>query len=115
MFKPELGMEFSSSEEAFQFYNMYSWVAGFSIRLGDNYINKKGQRTMQEYKCQREVCSFSTTPLPAPPIPTPPHPFIMFFPCTNNITKLAEFSQTYFTRDLTRKPKILQPDVDAKQ
>jgi hypothetical protein len=56
MFKPELGMEFSSIEEAFQFFNMYSWVAGFSIRLGDNYVNKKGVRTMQEYKCQREVC-----------------------------------------------------------
>jgi hypothetical protein len=56
MFKPELGMEFSSTEEAYQFYNMYSWVAGFNIRMGDNYVNKKGKRTMQEYRCQREVC-----------------------------------------------------------
>jgi hypothetical protein len=55
MFKPEVGMEFYSSEEAYQFYNMYSWVAGFSIRLGDNYTNKKKQRTMQEYLCQRQV------------------------------------------------------------
>ncbi|KAM0869149.1 hypothetical protein ACQ4PT_040856 [Festuca glaucescens] len=54
MFKPELGMQFSSTEEAYQFYNMYSWVAGFSIRLGDNYTNKQKQRTMQEYLCQRQ-------------------------------------------------------------
>ncbi|KAM0867616.1 hypothetical protein ACQ4PT_041876 [Festuca glaucescens] len=55
MFKPEVGMEFSSTEEAFQFCNMYSWVAGFSIRLGDNYTTKSKQRTMQEYLCQRQV------------------------------------------------------------
>ncbi|KAK1683308.1 hypothetical protein QYE76_044156 [Lolium multiflorum] len=54
MFKPEVGMEFYSSEEAYQFYNMYSWVAGFSIRLGENYTNKKKERTMQEYLCQRQ-------------------------------------------------------------
>ncbi|KAM0898123.1 hypothetical protein ACQ4PT_022119 [Festuca glaucescens] len=54
MFEPELGMEFSSTEEAFQFYNMYSWVSGFSIRLGDNYTTKSKQRTMQEYLCQRQ-------------------------------------------------------------
>ncbi|KAM0823571.1 hypothetical protein ACQ4PT_070785 [Festuca glaucescens] len=53
MFKPEEGMEFSSTEEAYQFYNMYSWVVGFSIRLGANYTNKK-KRTMQEYLCQRQ-------------------------------------------------------------
>lgn len=54
MFKPEIGMEFCSMEGAYQFYNMYSWVAGFSIRLGDNYTNKNKVRTMQEHKCQRE-------------------------------------------------------------
>lgn len=54
MFEPEIGMEFSSTEEAFQYYNMYSWVTGFSIRLGDNYTTKTKQRTMQEYLCQRQ-------------------------------------------------------------
>ncbi|XP_047070175.1 uncharacterized protein LOC124678314 [Lolium rigidum] len=54
MFEPEVGMQFSSTEEAFQFY-MYSWVLGFSIRLGDNYTTKTKQRTMQEYLCQRQV------------------------------------------------------------
>ncbi|XP_051189963.2 protein FAR1-RELATED SEQUENCE 5-like [Lolium perenne] len=54
MFEPEVGMQFSSTEEAFQFYNMYSWVLGFSIRLGDNYTPKTKQRTMQEYLCQRQ-------------------------------------------------------------
>ncbi|KAM0851785.1 hypothetical protein ACQ4PT_052197 [Festuca glaucescens] len=33
MFKPEVRMEFSSTEEAYQYYNMYSWVAGFSIKI----------------------------------------------------------------------------------
>jgi hypothetical protein len=55
MFEPQVGMQFSSTEEAFQFYNMYSWVLGFSIRLGDNYTPKTKQRTMQEYLCQRQV------------------------------------------------------------
>ncbi|XP_071674554.1 protein FAR1-RELATED SEQUENCE 6-like [Lolium perenne] len=54
MFEPEIGMEFSSTEEAFQYYNMYSWVTGFSIRLGDNYTTKTKQRTMQEYLCRRQ-------------------------------------------------------------
>jgi hypothetical protein len=55
MFEPEVGMQFSFTEEAFQFYNMYSWVLGFIIRLGDNYTTKTKQRTMQEYLCQRQV------------------------------------------------------------
>lgn len=54
MFKPELGMSFISPAEGYQFYNLYSWVLGFSIRNGDSYQNKKGERTMQEFKCQRE-------------------------------------------------------------
>ena len=57
MFKPELGMTFSSAAEAYQFYNLYSWVLGFSIRNGDAYQKKDGQRTMQEFNCQRQVNS----------------------------------------------------------
>jgi hypothetical protein len=55
MFKPEVGMRFDTCEDAYKFYNMYSWVLGFSIRCGDNYTNTKKIRTNQEYKCQREV------------------------------------------------------------
>lgn len=62
MFKPEIGMTFTSCEDAYKFYNMYSWVLGFSIRCGDNYTNTKGVRTVQEYKCQREV-TFHYSPI----------------------------------------------------
>lgn len=65
MFKPEIGMRFDTCEDAYKFYNMYSWVLGFSIRCGDNYTNTKKIRTNQEYKCQREgkekAAKFSTT------------------------------------------------------
>lgn len=54
MFKSEIGVKFESFEEGYQFYNMYSWVTGFSIKCGDNYMNGRRVRTMQEYKCQRE-------------------------------------------------------------
>ena len=57
MFKPELGMSFSSAAEGYQFYNLYSWVLGFSIRNGDSYQKKGGERTMQEFNCQRAVNS----------------------------------------------------------
>lgn len=40
LFKPNIGLEFESSDEAYQYYNMYSWVMGFSIRCGDNFIGK---------------------------------------------------------------------------
>ncbi|XP_047090641.1 uncharacterized protein LOC124702539 [Lolium rigidum] len=41
MFKPEIGMRFDTCEDAYKFYNMYSWVLGFIIRCGDNYTNTK--------------------------------------------------------------------------
>jgi hypothetical protein len=104
MFKPELGMEFSSIEEAYQFFNMYSWVAGFSIRLGDNYVNKKGVRTMQEYKCQREVCSCLLCGM-------------LFFCCcyrTNGFRRKPHSLQTICSRVLTKLQRYHQPDVDVK-
>lgn len=55
LFKPEVGMIFGSASEGYQFYNLYSWVLGFSIRSDDSYTNTKGERTMQEFRCQREV------------------------------------------------------------
>ncbi|XP_048548424.1 uncharacterized protein LOC125527953 isoform X2 [Triticum urartu] len=53
MLKTIVGMKFSSKAEAYDFYNTYSWVLGFSIRNGDNYINCNGVQTMQELICQR--------------------------------------------------------------
>ncbi|XP_044393388.1 uncharacterized protein [Triticum aestivum] len=52
MLRPVVGMKFSSKAEAYDFYNTYSWVLGFSIRYGDNFINSKGVQTMQELICQ---------------------------------------------------------------
>lgn len=54
LFKPEVGMIFGSASEAYQFYNLYSWVLGFSIRSDDSHTNTKGERTMQEFRCQCE-------------------------------------------------------------
>ena len=58
MLRPVVGMKFSSKAEAYDFYNTYSWVLGFSIRNGDNFINSKGVQTMQELICQRAVSKF---------------------------------------------------------
>ncbi|XP_044370615.1 uncharacterized protein [Triticum aestivum] len=55
MLRPVVGMKFSSKAEAYDFYNTYSWVLGFSIRNGDNYINCNGVQTMQELICQRAI------------------------------------------------------------
>uniref|UniRef100_A0ACD5UMK0 Uncharacterized protein n=1 Tax=Avena sativa TaxID=4498 RepID=A0ACD5UMK0_AVESA len=43
MFQPNVGMTFDSLNEAYQFYNSYSWVKGFSISHGDSYTSKKCQ------------------------------------------------------------------------
>ena len=56
MLRPVVGMKFSSKAEAYDFYNTYSWVLGFSIRNGDNYITIQTRvQTMQEFTCQRAV------------------------------------------------------------
>ena len=60
MLRPVVGMKFSSKAEAYDFYNTYSWVLGFSIRNGDNYINCNGVQTMQELICQRAVSKLQT-------------------------------------------------------
>ncbi|XP_037443706.1 protein FAR1-RELATED SEQUENCE 6-like [Triticum dicoccoides] len=54
MLRPVVGMKFSSIAEAYDFYNTYSWVLGFSIRNGDNYITiRTCVQIMQEFTCQR--------------------------------------------------------------
>ncbi|RLN25051.1 hypothetical protein C2845_PM07G08760 [Panicum miliaceum] len=47
IFEPELGKVFESTQEAFEFYNMYSWAVGFGIRSGRSRESKGGRRTMQ--------------------------------------------------------------------
>ncbi|XP_037438741.1 uncharacterized protein LOC119306686 [Triticum dicoccoides] len=36
---PEIGREFDSLAEAFEFYNLYSWEIGFGIRYGQSRTN----------------------------------------------------------------------------
>jgi hypothetical protein len=44
---PEIGMEFDSLPEAYNFYNLYSWEVGFGIRYG------RQERTPQRAKLCR--------------------------------------------------------------
>lgn len=59
---PRVGMEFDSCEEAFDFYNLYSWEIGFGIRYSSNQTYRKnGQiyRNMQMIVC---TCAGSPDP-----------------------------------------------------
>ena len=49
--KPELGTNFDSLTEAYDFYNLYSWEHGFGIRYGKNRLNPDRRKTMQEIVC----------------------------------------------------------------
>ncbi|XP_071913989.1 protein FAR1-RELATED SEQUENCE 5-like [Coffea arabica] len=51
---PELGMEFNSEEDAYKFYNKYTFRMGFSVRK--DYLNKDkgGVITSKRYSCCKE-------------------------------------------------------------
>ncbi|XP_044347612.1 protein FAR1-RELATED SEQUENCE 5 [Triticum aestivum] len=62
VFQPCKGMEFNSEQEAYQFYNAYSWEIGFGIRHGNKYINKHGYKSKQDLLCSCEgSCKKSDT------------------------------------------------------
>jgi hypothetical protein len=50
------GKIFESTQEAYEFYNMYSWEKGFGIRYGRSKQRTCGTRTMQDFVCACEVC-----------------------------------------------------------
>jgi hypothetical protein len=52
---PEIGMEFDSLHEAYDFYNLYSWEIGFGIRYGQSKKNVAKSKTVQEITCGCEV------------------------------------------------------------
>ncbi|TVU20202.1 hypothetical protein EJB05_36401, partial [Eragrostis curvula] len=54
IFEPAVGKSFDSSEEAFEFMNMYSWEVGFGVRFGRSRTSKSGRRTMQDIVCACE-------------------------------------------------------------
>jgi hypothetical protein len=64
IFTPTVGLVFDSLEEAFEFYNLYSWEVGFGIRYGINNTNKGNKyKTKQVIECGNAVSLLS------PPIP----------------------------------------------
>lgn len=64
---PEVGTEFDDVEEAYEYYNLYSWECGFGIKWGKKRhsedkknrrkINEERYQLGQEFNCS---CSVST-------------------------------------------------------
>uniref|UniRef100_A0A0A9FQ55 Uncharacterized protein n=1 Tax=Arundo donax TaxID=35708 RepID=A0A0A9FQ55_ARUDO len=52
LFLPSVGQTFPSLSDAYQFYNLYSWEVGFSIRSERNQTGKD-HINMQQWHCQR--------------------------------------------------------------
>ncbi|XP_020170001.3 uncharacterized protein [Aegilops tauschii subsp. strangulata] len=48
---PTIGTEFDSLDEAYEFYNLYSWETGFGILLAKSRLNVQRTRCMQEIVC----------------------------------------------------------------
>ncbi|KAK1386728.1 hypothetical protein POM88_014906 [Heracleum sosnowskyi] len=52
---PYEGIEFSSHEDAYNFYNQFSLIKGFSIRKSDSYkFKKSGEIIRRKYCCNKE-------------------------------------------------------------
>ncbi|VAI81765.1 unnamed protein product [Triticum turgidum subsp. durum] len=49
---PSVGTIFDSKDEAYDFYNMFSWEGGFGICYGKSSTNSKNYRTMQDIVCR---------------------------------------------------------------
>ena len=48
---PAVGTSFDSLDEAYQFYNLYSWELGFGIRYSKSRLNVERVKCMQEIVC----------------------------------------------------------------
>uniref|UniRef100_A0A8I6XQ01 Protein FAR1-RELATED SEQUENCE n=1 Tax=Hordeum vulgare subsp. vulgare TaxID=112509 RepID=A0A8I6XQ01_HORVV len=48
---PAVGTEFDLLDEAYQFYNLYSWEVGFGIRFAKSRLNVNRRKCMQEIVC----------------------------------------------------------------
>ena len=58
IFQTTKGQVFQSIEEAFEFYDIYSWEEGFGIRFGRSRINAAGLKIRQDMICSCELCIF---------------------------------------------------------
>ncbi|KAJ1261136.1 hypothetical protein BS78_09G005100 [Paspalum vaginatum] len=59
IFVPRVGMEFDSCEEAFDFFNLYSWEMGFGIRYSSNQSYSKHGQTYRNMVMLVCVCAGS--------------------------------------------------------
>lgn len=56
---PKVGTEFDSMEEAYEYYNMYSWEVGFGIRCGKiRFSDSRKQRTLHPKDRYVLACEF---------------------------------------------------------
>lgn len=53
-FEPHIGMEFRSQKAAYDFYNAYGYITGFSVRSNSFYKNKEGVITSIRMVCSKE-------------------------------------------------------------
>ncbi|KAI5010952.1 hypothetical protein ZWY2020_013089 [Hordeum vulgare] len=49
--RPAIGLSFDSLDEAYDFYNLYSWKIGFGIRYGKIRLNAQRTKSMHEIVC----------------------------------------------------------------
>lgn len=54
IFEPVLGITFDDEEEAYHFYNMYSWEVGFGIKKATRVSNTQKFHSSRELRC---LCS----------------------------------------------------------
>lgn len=56
---PTVGKSFDSLDEAYEFYNLYSWESGFGVRFAKSRLNVHRMKCMQEIVC---ACAVRFTP-----------------------------------------------------
>ena len=52
---PAIGTTFDSLQEAYDFYNLYSWEVGFEVRYGKSHLNVERTKCMQEIVCTHKM------------------------------------------------------------
>ena len=55
VFEPAVSMSFNSEQEAYEFYNAYSWEVGYGIKRGNKYVNGNNYKSKQDILCSCEV------------------------------------------------------------
>jgi hypothetical protein len=58
IFQPKEGQVFQTIEEAYEFFNMYSWEVGFGIRYGRSRVDKDKEKSRQDIFCSCQVWTY---------------------------------------------------------